>query len=175
MNFIGTAAGNDDTPAKETQIDDIYFLDTTGSVNNDFLGSNAVVILQLPDGEGTTNDFTPSAGTDNSALVDENPASSADYNDGATNADVDEYTFADIGENTVHGAIIETHVTVDALGRNRKFRHRCRSGATVGNGSDLSIMDDTNHRTIFEVDPNTSSLWTKANLNAAEFGVEVRD
>lgn len=175
FQFTGTAAAGDDTAAKETHIDDIYFLDTTGSINNDFLGPNARVVIRAPDTDGTTNDFTPQTGTDNFAMVDENPASAADYNDGAVNGDIDEYGIIAVEQDTIYGVAIETHLTPDVQGRERTFRHRVRSSASIGNGADVKITDDVNKRTVFEVDPNTSSLWTKANVNLAEFGVEVRD
>lgn len=175
FQWTATDAAGDDTSAKETQLDDIYLLDTTGSVNNDFLGSQAVVIRKAPNADGTTNDFTPQSGVNNFEMVNENPASTTDYNDGSTNGDIDEYGIPDIEQDTIFGIAIETHMTTSDVGRERKFRHRVRSGASVGNGSDIGVIHDYSHRTIFETDPNTSSAWTKTNANAAEFGVEVRD
>lgn len=175
IQWNGYDAASDDTPAKEAQIDDIYVIDTTGGINDDFLGSDTTVVFKAPTSDGTTNDFTPQTGVDNYAMVDENPAAAADYNDGATNGDIDEYGFDAVDQAGIYGVKVESHVQVDTEGRQRAFRHRCRSGATVGNGSDKAVADDVNEFEIFEVDPNTSSLWVKADLNSAEFGVEVRD
>lgn len=168
------ASGLDD-PADEAMIDDIYLLDTTGSVNNDFLGSDTTVVFKAPDADGTTNQFTPQSGVDNYAMVDENPASNADYNDGATNGHIDEYSFANVDQAGIYGVKIESYVETDTEGRERTFRHRARSGATIGNGADIPVIDDVTVSEIFETDPNTSALWVKDDLNAAEFGVEVRD
>lgn len=175
FRWYGFDAASDDTPAKETMIDDVYLLDTTGSINNSFLGADTIVVSKAPIVDGTVNDFTPQSGVDNYAMVDENPASAADYNDGATNGDIDEYGFAVVDQDGIYGVMVETHVQVQTEGRERRFRHRARSGASVGSSSDISVTDDVTERSLFEVDPNTSGLWNKAALNSAEFGVEVRD
>lgn len=175
IQWNGYDSGGADDSDNEAQIDDIYVIDTTGSINNDFLGADTTVVFKAPTSDGTTNDFTPQTGVDNYAMVDENPASTTDYNDGATNGDIDEYGFDTVDQAGIYGVKIESHVQVDVEGRERTFRHRCRSGATVGNGADQAVVDDVNREELFEVDPNTSALWDKDDLNAAEFGVEVRD
>ena len=164
-----------DDPDNEAMIDDIYLLDTTGGINDNFLGADTTVVLRVPDADGTTNNFTPQTGVDNFAMVDENPASNADYNDGATNGDIDEYLFTDVDQAGIYGVKIESYVETDTEGRERTYRHRVRSGVSIGNGADIPVVDDVTKFEIFEVDPATSALWVKADLNAAEFGVEVRD
>ena len=175
LRWWGMDGQNNDQQSDEMLIDDIYVLDTTGTVNTSFLGSSTGVKALYPDAEGTTIDFTPSTGTDNSANVDDNPPGDTDYNDGGTNGDIDEYSVDSLTETVVYGVSVQTHVKPDVLGRQRTFRHRVRSGVTVGNGSDIPITDDSVRETIFETDPNTSAQWTNTNLNNAEFGVEVRD
>jgi hypothetical protein len=167
----GTGGGVDE----EFLIDDIYVITTAGSVNNNFLGANTRTHLLLPNAEGTTITWVPQSGTDNSAMIDEVPASDTDYNDGQTNTNVDDYTFPDTQQETIYGVKIESHVKTDTGGRQRTFRHRARSGATIGNGSDIPVAGDEIVSELFELDPNTSALWTMSGLNAAEFGVEVRD
>lgn len=175
LEWWGMDGQNADQASDEQIIDDIYVLDTTGTINNNFLGPSTGVVALFPSAEGTTIDFTPSTGTDNSALVDDNPPGDTDYNDGATNGDIDEYEVDALSETIIYGVSVQTHAKPDAIGSIRKFRHRVRSGASVGNGSDIAVYDDAVHETIFEADPNTSAQWTNTNLNAAEFGVEVRD
>lgn len=169
------AEGTGGGVAEEMLLDDIYVLDVTGAVNNDFLGSSTQVVLLTPTSDGTTNNFTPQSGVDNYQMVDEIPAVSTDYNDGAVNGDIDEYGFSTVGSSTILAVSLQTHVTLDSFGGVRTYRHRARSGATIGNGSDIPVVDDTTHEEIFEVDPNTSAAWTASNVDAAEFGVEVRD
>lgn len=175
LEFQGIQAKNNDNADEEFLIDDFYVLDSTGANNNDFLGPDVRVVSLLPDAEGTTNDFTPSAGTDNSANVDENPASSADYNAGSTNGDIDEYSVDTLSADSVFGVMTRAHVNTGSGNGVRTYRHRVRSSASVGNGSDFIISDDVENNQIFETDPNTATLWTPAGVNAAEFGVEVRD
>ena len=84
--------------------------------------------------------------------------------------------FAALAEaGTIHAVSAQTQSELDSLGDTRRFRHRCRSGATVGTGADFDVADDNYNEEFFEVDPNTSAAWTEANLDSAEFGVEVRD
>ncbi len=54
-------------------LDDIYIYDGEGTTNNDFLGTVFVEGL-LPTADGNSSDWTPSSGTDNYALIDENPS-----------------------------------------------------------------------------------------------------
>jgi hypothetical protein len=70
------------------RIDDIYVCDGTGAKNNDFLGPSIVEGI-LPNAEGTTIQWTPATGTDNSAMVDDvgtsAPVDSVNYNGSDTN------------------------------------------------------------------------------------------
>lgn len=174
IQFNGIQAKNNDNPDEEFLIDDFYVLDSNGSENNDFLGVDTRVLTLFPDAEGTTNDFTPSTGTDNSATVDENPASDTDFNSGITNGDIDEYLVDTLNADSVFGVMIRSNVQPSASGH-RAVRNRVLSNSSIANGSDITITDDVDVNTIFETDPDTTSLWTISGVNAAEFGVEVRD
>jgi len=174
LQWAGAEALNNDLAAEEFLMDDLYVLDTVGSNNTDFLGSASRVVMLSANVDGTTNDFTPQTGINNFAMVDDDPASDTDYNDGSTNGDIDEYGFTNVSEPMILGVMLQTY-SKPATNGTRTYRHRVRSGATVGNGIDIGVADDQTDRTLFEVDPNTSALWTKTNLNSAEFGVEVRN
>jgi hypothetical protein len=159
----------------EFLFDDIYMLDSTGSINNDFRGANTRVVLHFPDEDGVTNAWTPQTGTDHFEMVNEVPPSSTDYNDGGTINNVDEYRFPTVTQTTIYGVKIESHVRTDAGGRERTFRHRARNGASTNNGAAIPVTGDDIVNEIFEVDPDTSAAWTASGLNVTEFGVEVTD
>lgn len=91
IRLLGGDGADDSDISEQWLIDDFYALDGTGSANNTFLGPIKVETL-FPSAEGTTINFTPSTGTDNSANVDENPKTDdTDYNsslDTASNKDL---------------------------------------------------------------------------------------
>lgn len=173
----GINGDDSDDISGEFAIDDLYVFDDSGAQNNGFTDENTRVRTVFPTANGTTNDFTPSTGM-NYQTVDDNPISESDYNDGATNGDIDEYEFDTVTENNIYAAMIQVNVAPDVVqGGNgfRTIRGRCRSGATIGNGDDVIVTGSRNVNAVFDVDPNLSAQWTLSNLTAAEFGVEVRD
>lgn len=77
-------------------IDDLYLLDTTGGVNDDFLGDITVKTVFV-DGDGNYGDWTPSTPGDHYVLVDEaDPDDETTYVETDTVNNSDTYTFADI-------------------------------------------------------------------------------
>lgn len=155
--------------------DDFVFNDTGGSDNNTLLGDRRVVFFPA-DAEGATSDFTPSTGTDNAALVDENPANDdTDYIESSTVGHID-YVTLDVSPAIPTGAIIDAVavVTTDRKtdGGTRTARHKIRfgSGPTVANGADFSPSTSyTIHQTIFE------NAITVSEINAPmQVGVEVQ-
>lgn len=154
--------------------DDIYICDTTGSVNNDFLGS-VRVDGTLPDGAGDDTDWTPSAGA-NYAAVDENPQDDdTTYVEDSTSTNRDLYNYASMaGVNVIKGLQMnstgrETDVTTYTL------KQCCKSSITLSTdaGVVLNTQSYITKTRILEEDPHTSAAWLEANVNAAQFGVEV--
>lgn len=170
VQFVGSS-----TAADDTNWDDIYILDTTGSVNNDFLGSQVVVGL-LPAADTSAEDFTRSAGTDSFALVDENPANGdTDYIESSTSANVTRFTYATLsGVANVKG--IQINTTCRETDANPfSINNQVKSGATTSDGSNLAIGSTSyvNKSRVVETDPDTAALWTVSGLNAAEIGVKL--
>jgi hypothetical protein len=179
IRFYGGEASSTTVESEQYLIDDVYLLDTTGSVNTTFLGPIKIEPL-LPTAEGATINFTPSAGTDNSANVDENPRNDdTDYNssaDTASNKDL----FATANLSDVTGNIKGVQVT-----------SQCRSTAglpvgmqsivaegtpTQGTGSVVEVGSDnkfTAVQHIFEINPDTSAAWTAAEVDGMEIGYEI--
>lgn len=159
--------------------DDIYICDTTGAApQNTFLG-DVVAVHVLPAAEGHQNDFTPSTGTNNAALVDdpETAASSTDYNSSDTNAQEDYYTFANMpatGLGTIYGIRISGSWAMASTG-SRVVRYRYYDGAEFTLGSNVSAATTTlvELPQVVQVNPNTGVAWTKTEIDNAEFGVEV--
>lgn len=151
--------------------DDLYILDGTGTVNNDFLG-DVRIDAHFPNANGTTSDSTPSVGTDRFATVDDNPP----------NGDTDYNTITTIGnydtlglQNNVNSGQTPLGVQVSAMARKTddgigKAAIVTRVGGVDYDGDDYNL--DTAYRYIFQTydqDPSGAD-WTEATFNATEIG-----
>jgi hypothetical protein len=162
----------------ETYYDDMYVLDSGGSINNDFLGDSQVGII-YPDGNGNYSQFVGSDGnsTDNYLLVDEaQHDSDATYVEQSGIGNRDSYTFQDLEGviETIHGLSVCTASTKDVGQRTGKVF--CRQLGVDYDGGEFGPASSGSYTVsehIFETDPSTSSAWTETGVNAAEFGIKV--
>ncbi len=159
--------------------DDVYICDGTGGApQNDFLGDCSPVAL-LPNGNGTTNQFTGSDGNsvDNYLLVDEVPADDdATYVEDSTPGNQDLYAFDNLPRTPVAIFGVQTNIIAkkDDAGA-RSAKQITRSGVTVYDGDTHTLTQGSyeNHECIIEQDPDTAAAWNEAGINAAEFGLET--
>ena len=158
-----------------TSYDDLYFLDASGSANNDFLGNRKVLALH-PDGAGDDSDWTPSAGSnyqnvDDGALLDEDTT----YNETGTSTDQDLYTYDDLPGDVseVQGLQINTEVRVD--GGSTDLENVVKTGTTTDVGIAESITSTTyvSSNRVLEEDPDTVAAWTPSGVNGAQFGIKA--
>jgi hypothetical protein len=155
--------------------DDIYCLDTTGSVNNDFLGDCKVECLSPQAGNGSNVGLTCSTGTDHGALVDELPANDdTDYAYSATAGAKDTYTFTNVATVGVIKA-----VQVSARARKTDVAPKTlaivtRVGGVDSDGPAQAVASTTygQYQQLLETKPG-GGAWTIADVNAAEFGLKV--
>jgi len=157
------------------KFDDLYFLDGSGSVNNDFLGNRKVIALD-PDGAGDSTDWTPSAGSNyenvnDGGLLDEDTT----YNETSTDADDDLYTYDNLPGVTasVDGIQIttETRVTAGSM----DLSNLIKTGTTIYPGTADTITSTSYVTTIRveEQDPDTVAAWTPSGVNDAQFGIRA--
>ena len=157
--------------------DDIYILDSLGSKNNDFLGDIRVDSIH-PNGAGNYTQLTPSAGN-NYECVDETNMDSSDYVEGANAGDKDSYTYAnvptDLDDAGIFGIQLRNQAIRTAEADNIKLKGFLRTGLTDYEETTAQSLADTikSKSVIWEDDPSDSNAWTKAKINACEFGVEV--
>jgi hypothetical protein len=160
-------------------MDDIYICDDQGSTNNNFLGDSVIVGL-LTQAEGNQNDFTPSTGTDNEALVDDpsNSPSTADYVSSDTVAHQDFYTYDNLpatGLGTIFGIRVVTDAAMQTAG-SRTLKPKFRAASTSeGDGTTFAVDGVTvlSYPIIMEQDPVAVGAWTKTEIDGGEFGIEV--
>jgi hypothetical protein len=162
-------------PSITVDHDDLYICDTSGSVNNDFIGDVRVQAI-LPDGAGSTTQWTPNGAGSNYQCVDESdPNDDTDYVSSANAGDVDTYSFSNVTPTT------GTVAGVQWLGCARKddagvrtIAPAIRSGGTNYFGGNQNIGTSyTYYLEVLETNPDTTGAWTISEVNAAEFGQKV--
>lgn len=172
--FSGTNVNDHDS----VYCDKMWLADGTGTYNNDFFG-NIKAEYVAPTGNGATSNWVGSDGnsTDNYLLVDEDPMSMTDYIRGDTQGDIDLFTHASISTNPGIIAVNPIYLTDFPNGGVRYLRPVTRISAVNYTGTTLIGKDEGTlaWTHFFEEDPSTTSAWTASGVNAAEFGVELRD
>ena len=166
---LGISGAND----ANVYYDDFYLCDTSGAANNDFLGDVRIDVL-VPNGPGTYQDWTPSAGTDHAALVDETSPNTTDYLTGGTPGAKETLTLGDL---PAQGSVVAVQVCnylakTDA--GSAKARNLIRSGTTDAYGPEAALSTSYVYSlSVHETDPATGSAWSTAAVDALEVGVEV--
>lgn len=163
--------------AVDWRFDDFYILDDAGAApNNDFLGDVRVDTI-FPNAEGNYSQFTPSTGTDNSALVDEaTPNGDTDYNSDSTATNKDSYAMTNLAAmttQTIYGVQTSMYMKKsDAGARSAKVGVRSSTTDNVS-ASQALTTDYLYYHNLHELDPATSAAWTESGVNAMETLVET--
>lgn len=154
-------------------IDDFYFLDTSGSTNNDFLGDVRIETIR-PTGAGNQTDFTPSTGSNWENVDDTTPDDDSTYNYHAPQGlpGTDLFTMGDL--TTISGSIFGIQPIIytrkDDAG-SADLYSVIRTGGTDYVGSGISLGDSyIYHTDILEENPNTATAWTVTDINNIEGG-----
>jgi len=166
------------TTVPSIDFDDLYIADTSGSVNNDFLGDVQVKQL-IPTGNGNSSQFVGSDAdsTDNYLLVDDDgvPDDDSTYVESPTTTNKDTYAY----ENLPAAVVTVKAVCVKVLGKKvdvgaADLKTVARSNGTEADSAAIGMTTSyTAKAGIFEVDPDTSAAWLPAAVDAAEFGIKV--
>ncbi len=171
--FAGTGASDID----RMWVDDIVVQNGT-SPNGDFLGVTEVVPL-LPDGNGNSSGMLGSDGNsvDNYALVNEDPVATASYVGAATEGTKDTYSVDNLPSSDVTVFGLRSQLIAAKSDATSKFvRPVVRSGGTDYPGASVPLPESfAGVYEVWETDPDTSSEWTPAAVNAVEVGQEARD
>jgi len=156
-------------------LDDLYVLDTSGSVNNDFLGPVHVTRLD-PVSDNGTNQWTTQSGSNHAAMVDDSATLDDDstYVESATATDAEIWNCADYVGDPVKGVQICTDVR-DTDAKSFSIKSTSKLGSGTINKSSSAAVPGANYATIvhlMETDPD-GNPWTASNLSNTAFGVEV--
>lgn len=167
---IGTGGFNN---CARQYVDDLAVNDTTGSINNSWVGRGGIYGL-VPSGAGTHTDFTPSTG-DNYAAVDEVPPDDdTSYVESSTAAHVDTYAITNLTPTS--GTVLAVQWVARAKlaeAGSGNFQRVLRHDSTDYNGGDLAA--DTSYAyfsEIFQQAPDSTD-WDITKVNALEAGMEI--
>lgn len=164
------------TQSGAVEFDDFYLCDSSGGVNDDFLGDVRVEYI-APNGNGNTSQLVGSDGnsTDNYLLVDENPPNGdTDYVQSATVDEKDTYAYANLTPTTgsVYGVQLSPYARkTDAGARGLKTVAR-HSGTEEDSAAQALSTSYAFYSDIRETKPGGGS-WSISDVNGAEFGVKV--
>jgi hypothetical protein len=149
--------------------DDIYVNDGTR------LGPCRVDTLR-PTADTAEADWTPSAGADHYALVDETTISGdTDYVSATTPGDLDLYEMGNLSftPDTVH-AVQVTMVARKDDAEVRQLRTKLKSGTTAADGTTQGMATSyLPYGDLYEADPDTAMAWTAGGVNGMQVGIEV--
>ena len=163
----------------ESYIDDFYICDTSGSVNNTFLGDVTITAL-LPEGNGTNSDFVGSDAdsTDNYLLVDDSaPDGDTTFVQSATIGAYDTYVYPPLA--TTVSAVLGVQIAPCAP----KTDTGTRTYTTVvklsgGSETDGAVTQAPSFGSyaygieMWEEKPGTGA-WSVSDVDNAEFGLKV--
>lgn len=155
-------------------LDDFYVCDTSGAVNNDFLG-DARISTFFPTGDGALAQFTPSTGSNHFANVDDVPPNDdTDYNSDSTVGHIDTFTHGSLPASTTVKAVQHSlYARKDDVAL-RQIAPVIRRGGTNNVGTTVTLSTTyANYRELRELDPITAAAWVDTNFNSDEFGVKV--
>lgn len=147
--------------------DDIY-------IGTDFLGDYRIDRID-PDGDGVVTDWTPLVGT-NYEEVDDGDSVDDDttYNNGG-DGDQDLYTYSNLSTlGTIH-AVQMNVVCRETDASDFNIEQLIRIDTTIYDETLIAIAGQTYEiiARVMDEDPATSSAWTLAAINAAQYGFEA--
>jgi hypothetical protein len=173
-NIILGRGGQSSSSSLMFWYDDFYLLDGSGSTSNTFLNDVRVDVM-FPNAEGNTTQWTPSAGTDNSANVDESQFNAdTDYNSSSTVNDKDTLAFpsAPVANTNYHAVQLNMMARKEEAGPGG-LKGVIRLGGTDYLSAELPLTSDyTDVRTIFDRRPSDNGVWTASDIDGAEFGYQ---
>lgn len=168
--FVGAVPGE---PCPVTlDVDDLYLADTSGTINNTFLGDVRVDTLPAQ-ADGALNQWTvEGAASAWQAVSDGDEASGIRAAAAGLRQSFDIAPLPAMATPAVHGVQVTLLAKKTDAGLG-KVKGLVASGAQTAVSAELILQEQLAwHTALFERNPNGNVPWTEAAFNAAEFGVE---
>ena len=176
FEVVRIGSPSDSAYSQYMDVDDFYVCDTTGLINNNFLGDVRIDTL-LPNADGTYNDGVPSTGTTSWNILDNVPATTSSYVTVTNVGEKETLQFTNlqaISTQTIHAVKVNYNSAKSDSGL--VFGAAVAvSGATVGEATSATLATSYSAQSgTFLTDPATGSAWTESAVNSAEFGIIVK-
>jgi hypothetical protein len=169
--FAGSVPGQ---PCPVTvDVDDLYLADTSGTINNTFLGDVRVDALKAQ-ANGALNQWTvePAGLPAWAAVSDGDETTALRAATAGLRQTFDVEALPVMSSPAIHGVQVTLLARKTDAG-NGRVRGLVASGASTAVGPDIVLQEQLAwHTAVFERNPNGNVQWTEAAFNAAEFGVE---
>lgn len=153
-------------------VDDVYCNDTTGTDCTGLMG-DVQVDFHLPvTPDGTHHDWEPSTGSDNFAMVDDNPIDTADYNTGDAANEIDTFNCEDFknGDATIYALQIGLIAQKTETGTAELVDVIRESGSDTPGSTEAALSTSwTSHQFNYSL-AEADGKRAAAGFNAAEFG-----
>lgn len=173
FSMAGLLTDITETGGVNSMASDFYLLDTSGTVNNDFLGDSKVETLP-PTRDGAVQQFTPSTAGAHYPLVDDPTLSATDYTTGTATGQTELFGFRAIAANPlkIHGVQVVAMAGKTDAGSRTMDTLAAIDGTQYPSGQPTQLrVGATAKRGIFDLNPATGAAWLKPEIAAAEFGV----
>lgn len=169
--YIGGGCGS--TGYAQTDLDDIYCYDNSGSYNNTFIGDRRVLTL-FPDANTATADWTAVGAASGYLCIDEaTPNDDTDYITAATVGLVSQFGLQNLpaGISVVNAVVmVERARKTEAGSANTQVS--IVSGASTTAGADKPLTEIYTYRQdVFQTDPATAAPFTPTAVDALQFKV----
>jgi hypothetical protein len=159
--------------AISADFDDIVSVNGTGGLTS-FTG-DVRVQATLPDGAGTTTQFTPSTGSNFQNVDDNPPNDDTDYNSSSTPGQYDTYSMGNVSpaSGNVLGVGVRMRARKDDAGT-RTIAAAIRTNSNDYFGASQNITTSyLYYGEMWETNPNTSSPFSISEVNAIEAGIQL--
>lgn len=159
-------------------LDDIAINNTDGSYETSWIGLGGSFWLK-PNADGYQNDWTPSTGSDNYALVDEVPPNTTDYVQTLDAADLDLYELEDCPQYIDRILLVQPmHRAAVVTSGSNDLRDVIRVDGTNYEGVTQTVVPVIPSFTLYKgethyINPDTSAEWQVAEVDALEAGFEI--
>lgn len=157
---------------------DVYILDDTGAAPKSRLGK-VKVVTRAPIADAAVTWSKPAGAPSNASVAASIPPDMANYLSGVAVGDTDLYSsgaFNFSNETIIATSVVTSGYKTDATGND--LAAVLKIGGTVYEGANVSLPVSSNYETtqsIFTLNPATGLKFTKAELDAANFGMRVKD
>lgn len=165
LGWSGTATGYN------FQFDDLYVIDTTGSVNTDFLGDCSVSIL-WPNGDSSV-DMSRSGGATNAVNVAAIGDGDTSYVYTSTSGDQDMYDMTDTSSSAlIYGIAVSGQVRAGDTGL-RGYRLHLATGGNAWSADRIASSTYRHGIALISEATSGTTKWSASSISAAKIGVEA--